>query len=220
MLDKIINVDTSTPYTDKKNPAFAYEKFIRQSQVAEFFPKDSIAFSPAAVYLSKLNWFAKEVRFTNDNRVFLVLVISDFEFRTILDLKNVYKDLRQVYFISKKFPDNYKDTIITAQISLKKEKINLNEIIENYRLTGIRNLFSRIGGFSNGTKLTIDESYTLNGLLDGIKEEIWNELEKIQNAVYTFIQKFDKFKFNENHVFEYDGYEPIILERISKEYAR
>lgn len=220
MLDKIINIDTNTLYSEKKNPTAAYEKFIRQPQMAEFFPKDSIAFSPAAVYLSKLNWFAKEVRFAKDNKVFLVLVISDFELKTIIDLKNFYKELRQVYYISRRIPDNYKDTIINAQISYKKEKVKFNEVIENYRLTGLRNLFFRIDSFSYGTKLSIEESYTLNELLDGIKDEIWNELEKIQNAVYTFIQKFDKFKFNENHIFEYDGYQPIILERISKEYAR
>ncbi len=220
MLEKVINIDVTQPYADKRKSAATYEKFIRQTQIAEFFPKDSIAFSPAAVYLSKLNWFAKEVRFTNDNKVFLILIISDFEFRTYIDFPNFYRNLRQVYYVTKITKDNYKDTVLSAQVSFKKEKIKLDEVIENFRLTGLRNLFARIGTLNTGTILTIEESYTLNGLLDGIRDEIWSELEKIQNAVYTFIQKFDKFKFNENHIFEYDGYEPIILERISKEYAR
>lgn len=220
MLDKIVNIEANKPYGDRNRTVSTYEKFIAQAQVKEHFPKDSLAFSPAAVYLSKLNWFAKEIRFTNDNKIFLVLVISDFEFRTVVDLNNFYKNLRQVFFITKYFPDNYRNSIISAQISVKKNKINLNEKIENYRLTGLKNLFNKVNSFSNGTKLTIEESYTLNGLLDGIKEEILAEFEKILNAIYTFIQKFDKFKFNENHIFGYDGLEPVIIERISKEYVQ
>jgi hypothetical protein len=219
MLEKITNIDTKTVISDKRRAAATYEKFIKKSQMADFFPKDSIAFSPAAIFLSQLNWFAKEVRFSSDNVVFLTFVISDLEFKTSIDFKNFYKDLRQTYLISQKKSDNYKDTLITAQISYKKEKIKFNEVIENYRLTGLKNLFSRIDKFSYGTKLSVNESYTLNELMDGIKEEILYELEKIQNAIYTFIQKFDKFKFNENYIFEYDGYQPVILERISKEYA-
>ncbi len=219
MLDKVININANKPYADRKTAARTYEKFIRDPHVRDFFPKDSIVFSSAAVFLSKLNWFVKEVKFTKDNKVHLVFFISEFEFQTTIDFVSFYNNLRQEFKVIKKNSGDYRDSLLTAKLSLKKHELNFDESIDNYRLTGVKNLFSRINNVNMGTDLQRTDSYVLNSLLDGIKEELIYEMEQIQNAVYTFIQKFDKFKFHENYVFEDDGSDKLIIERISKEYV-
>ncbi len=218
MLDKVLNIEANKPYADRKSAARTYEKFIRQHQAQNFFPKDSIVFSPAAIYLSKLNWFVKEVQFTSDGKILFSFSISDYELQTTIDMVNFYKEERQKYFIVNKISDEYRNYFLSATISVNKSKINLEQVIDNYRLTGIRNLFSKINSMNFGTRLLRTDSYVLNGLLDGISDEISYEMEQIQNAVYTFIQKFDKFKINENY-FKNINSEFILLERISKEYA-
>ncbi|MFH0734182.1 MAG: hypothetical protein V1773_07745 [bacterium] len=219
MLDKVLNINANKPYADKKTAVRTYEKFVRDPHTREFFPKDSIVFSPAAVYLSKLNWFVKEVKFTTDNKVHLVFYISEFEFQTNIDFLNFYSNIRQEFKINKKNIGDYKDSLLSVNLSIKKQEVVINDSIENYRLTGVKNLFSRINNMNLGTKLKRTDSYALNGLIDGIKEELTYEIEQIQSAVYTFIQKFDKFKFNENYIFEDDGSDILIIERISKEYV-
>ena len=219
MLDKVVNINANKPYADRRTAARTYEKFIGEPHVRELFPKDSIVFSPAAVFLSKLNWFVKEVKFTKDNKVNLVFYISEFEFQTTIDFVGFYNNLRQEFKIIKRNPGDYRDSLLTATLSLKKQELTFDESIDTYRLTGVKNLFSRINNVNLGTDLQRTDSYALNGLLDGIKEELVYEMEQIQRAVYTFIQKFDKFKFHENYIFEDDGSDKLIIERISKEYV-
>lgn len=213
MLDRIINIKTDLNYTSghgRKIQDRAYHGDIH----SHLQLKDSIRFSPAAVFLSKINWKLREIRRKGKEKLNLLFTIDDLEFLTEIDLLNFYAANRQVYCVTRSF-DQAKPAfkIIMHFSARKKSRLNENDITY-MKLTGIPALFSE--AFPLQMNRNNDEIYeNIYALADNLKPDIEGEFDYINSALIVLNDKLGGGNFLNKFNFENDFKDSIILEKIT-----
>ncbi len=213
MLEKIVNINNNQPYKGGKKSNGNFEKFISKTYAEKNFGKDSIIFSPAAVYLSRINWLLKDVSYPADEKIIIEFVIDGFDFKTEIDLVTFATASYQEYTITKKNSSLVKKNSSLVKLKVLKNKIQKSDVFYSNGFKGLKTLFTRVENLNLSSSFDKDESHSINYLLDGISDDIILEFENINNSLLTFINKLGKFDFVKELKFA-DDHEPMIIEKV------
>lgn len=215
MLDKIINIKPEYRYKEGSGSHFGFQKFLQNSGGNKFLYHDSISFSPAAIFLTKINWQLKDIDLAPNKKLSLIFSTYDFEFSTEIDFLEFYSDPRHYYNITKDFLTFGKKIRLMIRMSTRKNPFHLDENIERVNLSGLDRLFERIYNLEISGEIDKYDSSVLRDLMDGIHDDILNEFNFIDTAFYTLVSKLGTFKIFDNYNFNNERTEPIIIEKIT-----
>lgn len=213
MLDRVLNIKTGIGIRGEERAA-SYEKFVSTPAMKEAFGKDSIIFSPAALYLAKLNWQLREINYPTKDKVFLDFYIGDFHFQIEIDFLIFYSRNRQTLHISRIKKPVDKRKRYSTFLSVRKDKLRLMEEYLEADLEGIKILFDRIIDFDTNNRLAENTTQDNQRLLAGIETRLYSDLQYIFAAIFTFIDKLGKFNVIKNHKFSDEVSEQVIIENI------
>jgi hypothetical protein len=215
MLERIINIKPEFKYRDGRGSGFGFQKFFQTANQNRTVFHDSISLSPAAVFLSKINWQLKEMTISSKEKLNIIISVSDFEFGTELDFLSFYSTQRQYFDVAKIFISAAKSFRLLLNISAKKNRLKINDNLERIPLSGLTKLLDRIFSLEINGVIDKYDSLALRDLMDGIDEDIINDFNYINNALYTLVSKIGNFNLPENYLFNDDRTEPIIIEKIT-----
>lgn len=216
MLGKIVNINPDGKYSKAKKHG-NYESFLKKSFDSNFFPRDSIVFSSAAVFLSKIGWQLKEVRNQSKDKIHINFVVSDIEFSADVDLVGFIVSPRQLIGMIKRNGQSNKVIKTFVKASVRK-LFYLEEEIDSRELKGINNLFSKIDKLQLEGNFDKYDSFAFNNLLDGISSEIEDDFIFILSGLYTFIEKLKKYETMKSYKHIDDQKAPIVIENIVTAY--
>lgn len=214
MLDKIINIKPNFGYKEGKGRHPGFQKYFQTANYNKSAFHDSISFSPAAIFLSKVNWNLKEIDILTKEKINLIFSISEFEFKTEIDFLTLYSEPRHFYTISKDYSAPGNTMRLILNLSAQKNIITLNENIDRVFLNGLDKLFGRMLALEICGEIDKYDSSALRNLMDGIDDEIALEFEYINTALFTLVNKLGN-KIIENYSFQNERVEPIIIEKIT-----
>lgn len=215
MLEKIINIKPAVSYQGgKKSYSSSYEKFLNKPFARNAFGADSLAFSPAAVFLSKIDWRLKEIDISENEKLKINFYIENIEFETNIDFSEIENLSERKYLVSKNLENTDEKKRAEFIILLKKDKIALTENYLNDELNGINNFLQRIFISDFSFTLTSNDGYLINDLLSGIEDKLREEFNNIDSALFTFLNKLEKFPPIKNINFEEGTFEPMKVEKI------
>ena len=210
MLEKIININSNQPYKGKKKSG-NFEKFLNKPQIEKVFGKDSISFSPGALYLSKINWQLKEIDYPAEEKVVVQFIIDEFEFTSEVDFVNFYTNNYQKYKVNKKKVDQWEKTKALVEFKVYKGQLMLEDNYSAFQPNAIRSIFKKI----SNSPMEIEDSHKYSDLLYGIEDDLVLEFQLITNHLYTFINKMGKYNIVNDYVFNLADEKPITLEKIT-----
>jgi len=213
MLEKISNISTKTSFKNKKRTK-DFQEYFQKSYIEKPSGKDAIIFSPAVLFLNKINWQLKEITFPSKEKIHLNFSIQEFEFNTDIDFLDFYNTSRQLFKIIKTdpFPTNKNKTFIA--LSIKKEILEIFDKLHFTNINGIRMLLERVGNLHIEGEIGENDTFVLDNLMEGIGEQINEDFKNIMNSIYTFIDKLNKFNLINGYEFESDDSPHIIIEKI------
>lgn len=214
MLERIANIETKNGFKGSRK-ATPYEKFLRKPFAEKEFGKDSIVFSPAAVFLSSIGWQLKEVSYPSQDKVKIVFFISDFEFETVVDLVDFYQTTHQSFKVTQNRMIDGKAGKVMVDLSVKKPDYTLPEEQSRTLINSLKELFGRISDMRIYSEFDRLDSTVLNTIIDGIETKLVKEFDEILKALYLFVNKLGKFKIASSHQFEQNYDSPITIEKIN-----
>lgn len=215
MLDKIINIKPEYRYKEGSGSNFGFQKFYQNAGQHRIVFQDSISFSPAAIFLSKINWQLRDIEVASNTKMSLIFSTFDFEFHAEIDFLNFYNEPRHYYSINKSFLSIGKKMKLLLRMAANKNIIRIDENVERMNLNGLDRLFERIYNLEISGEIDKYDSSVLRDLMDGIDEDIINEFNFINTAFFTLVSKLGNFKFLDNYNFNNERTEPVIIEKIT-----
>ncbi len=215
MLEKIINIKPAMSYQGgKKKFPSSFEKFINKPYARNAFGSDSLVFSPAAVFLSRINWHLKEIDIFENEKLKINFYIDNIEFETKIDISEIYNTNERKYIITKEHEIIEEKKRAEAIVLLKKDKIFLSENYGNENINGITTFIKKIFNADFSFELTSSEKYLIDDLLYGIDEKMIEEFYNIDSALFTFINKLEKFPPLKNHSYEDEILIPMQIDKV------
>ncbi len=187
MLAKILNI---TPNSGFKNSSKSPElmKYIRGNSSALFSVNDSVNFSPAIQFLTRIEWQLKELSKTVNEKLLLTFCISDLEFRVIIDLATVSRISFITYEIQRTKTGNTNEKVLLVLTSILSElTYEENEVL--IRLNTLNKLFDRFEQLKLTDELSGVDISTLGYISDDLTPYLQTEFDYINKLLLVFIEK-------------------------------
>lgn len=211
MLDRIINIKTELNYKSSgQSGSPGRQKGFFTGKVSA---NDSISFSPAVHYLSRINWRLKDISYNGKDKIKLIFYVAEFEFNAEIDLLRFYSENRQFFDIVKDLSGSAANQKVILTVSVTKQDYQLRDDIQVMELNGLRTLFKRITFLEIKNEINKHDSIALKNLMDEISFNIIKEFEYINTAFFTLVEKLVPGNNLQGHKFE-DLNEPVIIEKI------
>ncbi len=214
MLDKIENINPNSPYSGGNKPTQGSDKGFHKEFEQRMSFQDRIRFSPAAYYLTKINWQIKELLYKANEKVYIAFSASNFEFETETDFHTFYTERRQNFLITQLLETDEGQKKYSFRISVKKKIITLNEEADVNHLPYLNEMFKKALRLDITDYEYKPESVYIEELLTGLSVNLEKEFDYILSTLYTLLYKLKNFKLADNYRFEEDKEETIIIEKI------
>ncbi len=218
MLNKIVNIESTKGYKSSNRPKSTgiYERFLHSFDEEKSGGKDSVHFSPAALFLSSVNWRLAELSYPAENELKLDFCIEDVHFYIDLDFNTFYKTAYQQIKLEKDATNNLgqkqKQTVI---LLVAKPQIRIFEKFPAFGINGIQKMFDKIKKLKINGLLRKHDFLVFSMLKENTEEEMYKDFTNVFYVIYSFIAKLEKFGINKASRFpRYDG-ERIIFDKIS-----
>jgi len=218
MLEKIENISRNKPYRGKRQSK-NFSNYLNKSSSSANFGKDSISFSPAALYLAALKYTIREIEYPSSDVIGFDFFIDEFEVRTKINLAEFFTQPRQLFYLSRNISGNNSNikTIIKLNVNKLSVKALSNNIEAESRV--FRELFDRVEELKINTNLNINDSSVIDLLKESYEESLFSNFSTIINNLYTFIYKHEKFQVPNQFIFQNNDYGLISIEEISRIYT-
>ncbi len=209
MLDRVLNI--SPEYRDRR--ASVYQERTRKNSGRSASRIDSISFSPAAVFLGSMDWLPKELKYSDEDKLFLHFFIQEFEIKLELDIQNLYSNNRQVMTVLKYYPAGNKK--IGLLISLKKKNVKTLDGVVKRKFPGLKKLMDSAYDLELQDDFSRKDSLAIQLIVGENEEELFNEFDFIMTTIYTLIEKMGKTSVIRNFQFKEDSLPRIMIEKIA-----
>ncbi len=206
MLDKIVHISSDMQFKYCKKQS-QYKNLKAKKHISEIFSHDSIFFSPAAIYLSSLQWTFNEITFPTENKINLDFLISNFHFSTGIDVQHLTTLPELNLKVSAKIVELNKEGDFAFYFKLQKKYFKFEENNKKVELNNLYTIFRRaleIDDFSEEISELKKRS-----LLENIENDLYEELNIIFDKIFVLIAKLKKFNLSENY-FVHEINEPKI----------
>ena len=194
MLEKIIHIAPGSEFRNStKSPELL--KYIKGDRSNIFNINDSVNFSPAIQFLTRIEWQLKELSKTANEKLLITFCISELEFRVVIDLSILNKLTFITYEIQR---DSSKSGDARTLIVLTSI---LNEILydENnvfLELVALNRLFDRFEQLNINNELNGSDTETMSYLTENLSIQLQTEFEYINKFLFVFIEKLTDKKIN------------------------
>ncbi len=215
MLEKILNINPNGSYKGKKKPGSRGEFSLHNNVPEKHSIKDTISFSPAALFLAHINWELKEIQYPNSEHVLLKFIIEGIEFFVEINLNELYSNIMQQFSILNTHRSKVKEKAVLIKLSVAKDKITVFENPMRFEIPFINQLYDRILDLDLQSALTEEDGLMMKNLTYGIKYQLLEEFQKILHGIYTFLDKLGKFNLVKNYLFTKEVNDSLIIERIT-----
>ncbi len=217
MLNKISNIESAKGYKSSNNKlrSTGYEKILHSYTATEDAPLDSVQFSPATVFLSSVNWDSVELHYESSNDLILSFAISNINFTIELNFVDFYKTSHQKVLLKRKFSKYGKQKIQSITLLVKKPEIKIFDKYPKFEIPGIKRLFYKITNLNLEGQYSRNDIFTINELLDGIDDLIYEDFVNIFYVIYSFIAKLGKYGLTKSTVFPASNKNKIAIEKIT-----
>lgn len=215
MLDKIINIKPGLLLNKGDGSYSGLNKFFHGGHLNQLIVHDSIRFSPAAHYISKINWQLKELSFSGNEKLSVGFSTGGFEFHTEIDFLKFYINSRLFYDITYVMMVQGINSKTTLRLSVKKDNQFPQEDLQIMNLLGLKSVFGRISALEMAGEINRSDSVVLGELMDGIRDNLAREFEYINTVLFTLIDKIFPDKLSGRLIFPDDNTEPVTIEKIA-----
>lgn len=216
MLEKILNIKSESGYNGGGNYQHpgAFNRQNGRPAVQERPRGDSLSFSPAAAYLAKIDWHLKEVDFSANDRLMLVFITGNLEFRTCIEFLRTGSRSRLFYDISDTLSISGPKPVLT--ISVSSAGFEPAELIKPAELKLVSRLMQRVRELGLTGEMDKYNNPSLSMLLEGLEQQLMNEFEFINMSLFSLVQILsgNRFKWVSMASGELTT-ESITIERIS-----
>ncbi len=188
MLEQIENISPGSDYKKTRNG----KNFVRVKNKSSFNKSvfnDTFVYSPAAKFLSKLDWQMKEMHVFPNEKVFISFTTANFEFHITLDLSKVNYLEKINYTIIAVREHQEKKRKLLINLSIRIDKIAYTEEIKPAEFNLLETLLLRILTLDENNTLENLSEYKLNSLLDELEEGLNAEFDYINTLIFTLIHK-------------------------------
>ncbi len=216
MLNKIGNIENSSKFTHthRKNLSI-YEKYSKSNAFAEDLGQDSITFSPAATFISQVNWQIGEVDYSSSNNVLLDFFIENVHFKMNIDIVDFYRNSYQKVFLSSERTSLTKRRLFNVILLVKKPDIRLFERYSSFPIKGIQSLFNKLEKLNFTSDLLRFEEVVYSTILDGVEENVLVDFTNIFYVIYSFLHKLKKYDIQNHFEFPVGRNNLIKIEKVT-----
>lgn len=211
MLEKISNINANNPYNGGKKKSGSFEKFLNRPHVEREMGKDSISFSPGALYLSRINWQLKDVSYQGDEKVMVEFVIDGFDINAEVDFVDFYNNSRQKFKVTRKQTDEWNSKKAFIVFDVHKGQIMLDDDSRLVELSALKRIYEKVSDSIS----EYDTNFDYNNFIEGLKDELKVEFQTITNHLYTFINKLGKYNIVNEFVFSRENEDPIRIQKVT-----
>lgn len=149
--------------------------------------KDSLNLSSYTVFLNKLGWKLKSVKFEKPRTLFLVFQIGDIQIDFECDLDDLISMGLQHLIIAKDFPD--KKFRLKLFFTLRKKNIKNFTSLELRKFNSILSIFDKLNNIDFQDELNVFSNTKLSGLFsDEVSDKLIYDFEYIVFVIFRLIQ--------------------------------
>jgi hypothetical protein len=213
MLDKIENISQNAPYSGGNNPKQNSDKNFYREFEQRMSAQDKIKFSPAAYYLTRINWQIKDLNYKTSDKVSITFIANNLEFETEVDFLSFYNEKRQRFTISRLLEEDGGKKY-SFFISVKKKAVIINEDADVSQLNAIGGMFDKALLLEIMEYEYKPESVFIEELLTGLKQNLEKEFDYVVSTLFTLLYKLKNYKIIDNYKFEEDKEEAFVIEKI------
>ncbi len=215
MFNKIANIGILKDNSSGHQQGYpAAEKAVIRRVKRKKVNKDSIVFSPAALFLTEVKWGLSGVDYSSESQIKFDFNIEELNFKLTVDFNEFYKTSHQVVWVSKDIFRKEARKRHSLKILVRKPNIRLFEKFPPFPVPGIASVFRRVEKMNIKSEFYKYESLALHSLLDGLEYEIYEDFKKIFFVIYSFIDKLDKYDLNHMYVFPNNNMDNILIEKV------
>ncbi|HRI46053.1 MAG: hypothetical protein KF721_04190 [Ignavibacteriaceae bacterium] len=188
MLNKISHITPSTEGFSRPGGNTSVQKSSLSAYSSSSNVSDSIVYSAALVFLSKLKWQLKKMSKTKTGAIYIDLVFDNYEFTTSVDISTKGKNSFFDYQIRNLILGTESKQKLELGISVRANDIK-NEISDSSsKLIYIPLMYERFFLLNINSEIS-DKDTNLTKLIDGIFEDLYKELNEITNKIAVFVEK-------------------------------
>ena len=217
MLDRILNINPQDKYKNSLkiiNHPYAVNRQDNEKQNS----KDSALFSPLAKLLSKINWKILKIEYPSEDQILFNFLVDEFEFITIIDFNELYENPFQDIVILQAIENDKIELIKKNEIKIRKITITILNTHEIIKTDNLAHLFSRVKSQKH-LNFRSKDAFFLKGIINGLEDEIFDELDYILKVVYTFIYTRFKTRIKNNYHLKTQKNIPIMMQKVAIIYA-
>lgn len=188
MLNKISHITPSTEGFSRPGGNTSVQRSSLSAYSSSSNVSDSIVYSAALVFLSKLKWQLKKMSKTKTGAIYIDLVFDNYEFTTSVDISTKGKNSFFDYQIRNLILGTESKQKLELGISVRANDIK-NEISDSSsKLVYIPLMYERFFLLNINSEIS-DKDTNLTKLIDGIFEDLYKELNEITNKIAIFVEK-------------------------------
>lgn len=188
MLNKISNITPSTEGFSRPGGNSSVQRSSLSAYSSSSNVSDSIVYSAALVFLSKLKWQLKKMSKTKNGAIYIDLVFDNYEFITSVDISTKGKNSFLDFQIKNLVPGNNNGQKLELEISIQVNDIKDDISESSPKLIYIPMLYDRFFLLNINSEIS-NKDTNLIKLIDGIFEGLYKELNEITNRIVVFVEK-------------------------------
>jgi hypothetical protein len=189
MLNKISNISSSTEGFTKSGNLSASQRSALTAYSGSHQVTDSIIYSSALTFLSKLRWRLKKMLHNKNGIVEISFDFDNFEFLTSVDVKNKQVINFIDYSVINLQNKTNDDQKLSLSLATKPYDIKNGIVINTFKLIQIPILFERLYMLKIDKVFSNTDTDLLDRLLDGIYSDLVIEFNEITNRFIVFVEK-------------------------------
>jgi hypothetical protein len=213
MLDRILNINPQDKYKSGIKVPSVNPYVVNRYDEEKQNRKDSVLFSPLAKLLSKINWKILNIEYPTNDEILFNFLVNDLEFITLIDFNEIYSEQYQQFTIYRTIESFGKNVQYEVKLKVEKGDIGIINKADPITTEGISTIFDRIKQASPSYG-KISQPIILKEFVNGIQNEVYEELNYILKVIFTFISTRNTNRIKSQINLKSQKNIPIIMQKV------